>query len=85
MNFLAQEGPTIFGLPNQLVVAAVLGGLAILACLSAYAAQRWAHQCYLELKKMNETLGELKSDSPFKASERPSSYLDSHESEERAD
>ena len=81
MDFLAQEGPTIFGLPNQLVVAAVLGGFGILAGVSAYAAQRWAHRCYIELKKMNETLAEMKSGSPFDPPPGPSSYLDSNDSE----
>lgn len=81
MNLLLQEGPTIFGIPNQLVVGAILGGLAILACVSAYAAQRWAHRCYLELKQMNETLVEMKTGSPFDPPRGPSSYLDSNDSE----
>jgi len=82
MNFLLQESPTLFGIRNELIVAFVLGGFAILACISAYAAQRWAHKCYLELKQMNETLTAMKQDSPFKPTERPASYLDPHDSEQ---
>ena len=81
MDFLAQEGPTIFGLPNQLVVAAVLGGFGILACVSAYAAQRWAHRCYIELKQINEKLGTTQGDQALKGPELPASYLDPNESE----
>src|SRR5690606_6542081 len=56
MNFLVQQSPSLVGIRNELIVAFVLGGYAILACSSAYAPQRWAHKCYLELKRMNETL-----------------------------
>ncbi|MCB9934413.1 MAG: hypothetical protein H6840_01880 [Planctomycetes bacterium] len=82
MQFLLQQSPTLFGIRNELIVAFVLGGFAILACVSAYAAQRWAHKCYLELKQMNETLAAMKSDAPFKPAERPASYLDPHDSEQ---
>lgn len=77
MNFLLQESPTFLGIPNLLVVAAVLGGFGILACISAYAEQSWAYKCYLELKKMNETLDRLHpDDSGLAPPPKPASYLD---------
>ena len=80
MNFLLQESPSILGIPNLLLVAFVLGGFGILACVSAYAAQRWAHRCYLELKKMNEKLDTLNpDDGALSPPPRPSSYLDEEE------
>lgn len=80
MNFLLQENPTFLGIPNQLLVAFVLGGFGILACVSAYAAQRWAHRCYLELKKMNEKLEKLHpNDSGLAPPPKPVSYLDDEE------
>jgi hypothetical protein len=81
MNFLLQEGPTFLGIPNQLLVAMILGGFGILACISAYAAQRWAHRCYLELQKMNESLDDMKSGTHLGPPPGPSSYLDSNDSE----
>lgn len=47
---------TLFGVRNELIVAGILGGFAILASVSAYAAQRWAFRCHAELKRMNELL-----------------------------
>ena len=80
MNILLQESPTFLGIPNLLLVAFVLGGFGILACVSAYAAQRWAHRCYLELKKMNETLDRLHpDDSGLAPPPKPASYLDDEE------
>ena len=79
--FLLQQSPTMFGIRNEFIVAFVLGGFAILACVSAYAAQRWAHRCYIELKQINEKLGTTQGDQALKGPELPASYLDPNESE----
>ena len=81
MQFLLQEAPSIFGVRNEFIVAFVLGGFAILACVSAYAAQRWAHRCYVELKQINERLGKIQGDDLPRSPEVPASYLDPNESE----
>lgn len=77
MNFLLQEGHTLFGIRGELIVAVILGGFAILACISAYAAQRWAHQCHLELKKLNLNIEKMqKEQGGLTPPERVGSYLD---------
>ena len=81
MQFLLQQTPTMFGIRNEFIVAFVLGGFAILACVSAYAAQRWAHRCYIELKQMNERLAAMQGEGALKPPELPASYLDPNESE----
>ena len=39
--------------------SAVLLVLAIVLPISAYAAQKWAHRCYLELETLNRTINEF--------------------------
>ncbi|MCB9893630.1 MAG: hypothetical protein H6839_04200 [Planctomycetes bacterium] len=79
--FLLQESPTMFGIRNEIIVAFVLGGFAILACISAYSAQRWAHRCYVELKQINEKLGAMNADQGLPRPDLPASYLDRNDSE----
>lgn len=68
---------TFLGFRNELVVSAVLGGLFVLAAISAFAAQRWAHRCFLELKAIRQSLDELKqSGTAVTPPKQPGSYLD---------
>ncbi|MBK8206702.1 MAG: hypothetical protein IPK87_07875 [Planctomycetes bacterium] len=77
MHFLLQESHRLFGIRSELIVAVILGGFAILACISAYAAQRWAHQCHVELKKLNASLEKMqKEQGGITPPERVGSYLD---------
>ncbi len=77
MHFLLQESHRLFGIRSELIVAVILGGFAILACISAYAAQRWAHQCHVELKKLNANIEKMqKEQGGIRPPERVGSYLD---------
>ncbi|MBX3473048.1 MAG: hypothetical protein KF754_01540 [Planctomycetes bacterium] len=74
---LMQATQTLFGFRNDVLVAAIIGGLFILAAISAFAAQRWAHRCYVELKAIRESLAELKkSGTGVAPPSGPGSYLD---------
>jgi hypothetical protein len=59
MEILQEMGLEGFGLIAMYFAAVVLGLLAILLPLSAYAAQKWAYKTYLETKSMNAKLAEL--------------------------
>jgi len=68
---------TFLGFRNELVVGAVLGGLFILAAISAFAAQRWAHRCFVELKAIRQTLQSQKDSGQIATPpKQPGSYLD---------
>jgi len=52
---------TVFGISAFVgaLFSAVLLVLAIVLPFSAYAAQKWAHKCYLELERLNRTMSAL--------------------------
>lgn len=52
---------TVFGISAFIdaLFSAVLLVLAIVLPISAYAAQKWAHRCYLELETLNRTINEF--------------------------
>jgi hypothetical protein len=52
---------TVFGISAFVgaLFSAVLLVLAIVLPISAYAAQKWAHKCYLELETLNRTMTEF--------------------------
>jgi hypothetical protein len=52
---------TVFGISAFVgaLFSAVLLVLAIVLPISAYAAQKWAHRCYLELETLNRTMTEF--------------------------
>lgn len=52
---------TLFGISAFVgaLFSAVLLVLAIVLPISAYAAQKWAHRCYLELETLNRTINEF--------------------------
>lgn len=73
----AQATETLFGFRNDVIVAVIVGGLFILTALSAFAAQRWAHRCFVELKAIRENLAALRGvDQPLQPGPGPGSYLD---------
>jgi hypothetical protein len=75
---LMQATETLFGFRNDVIVAAVIGGLFVLAAVSAFAAQRWAQRCHVELKAIRETLAEMKqAGQGMSPQSGPDSYLDS--------
>lgn len=74
---LMQTTDTLFGFRNEFVVAAIIAGLFVLAAISAFAAQRWAHRCFVELKAIRETLAEMKkAGQGISPQAGPDSYLD---------
>ncbi len=52
---------TVFGISAFVgaLFSAVLLVLAIVLPISAYAAQKWAHRCYMELETLNRTMTEF--------------------------
>jgi hypothetical protein len=52
---------TVFGISAFVgaLFSAVLLVLAVVLPISAYAAQKWAHRCYLELETLNRTIDEF--------------------------